>query len=128
MPCCHSARVLVVGLREETVPGLDLRETLARPLLARSITGDPCDDDLLEVAERPRPRRVEGAEPAEGPSEVALVLDTPGQRDCRAPVRVVRSAEPPAGCEHRRQVVRVVVVARRFGGRPGAGVGGGALA
>ena len=56
--------------------------------------------------------RVERPEPTVWPGEVAGVRLAPGEGDRRAPDRIVRRTEAPPRREHRRKVVRVVVVPR----------------
>src|SRR5207253_3326260 len=77
--CRYRAGALVVRLGEQTVPRLDLRQTRARPRFAIRIVGHARDDDLLEVAERPGPRRVQRPEPAERTREIAFVRRAPGE-------------------------------------------------
>src|SRR5207248_5883290 len=98
-------------------------EPVAGAPLALRVTEDASDDDLLEIAERPGMWRVHRAETTDRPREIALVRFAPGEVDRRPPARVLRGTESPARGEHRREVVRVVVVAHAGGARPAHRVG-----
>src|SRR5687768_1719183 len=56
--------------------------------------------------------RVQRAESTESTGEVPLVCRTPSELDRRAPDRIVGVAEAPGRREHRREIVRVVVMTR----------------
>ena len=113
------ARGLVVGLGEKTIPRLDGSEPLASSHFPIAVRHRACDDDLLQVAERPRTWGVQRPKAAEPTRKITLVRVAPSESDSLAPERIARGAEPPPRREHSGEIVRVVIVPRGLPSRAG---------